>query len=327
MTVYNDIDQFVDISIYDITDPVIGGPTGASNDPLQKLSDRTRYLFNRLGRRDIRIITGAASITPADRFKLIKVNAAANITISLDAVASFPVGMEIPFKIKCPVAKAVTIAPAAGSIEDGNKTWAPLWACDGDEFKLVAVDTDADNTADLWMLVDAKGNFEIAGTDGLVRVQPRNSFIAQGEIKDRADFPRLWDAVSAGAIADATWNSDIRYKQFFSTGNSTTTFRFPDMRSMVWKGLDLGRGLSLGRLDNVAGGLELDAVLEHYHNTTFNPNADNQTGSGRLVVGNQLNEGVPPVYKSGGAINAGNAAIGNTENLIKTTGFIPVIYY
>jgi hypothetical protein len=143
----------------------------------------------------------------------------------------------------------------------------------------------------------------------------------------RADFPRLWALVSGSAISDAAWLSDIRYRGFFSTGNGSTTFRAPDMRSMVHKGLDLARGLSLNRLDATSGGLEADAILEHYHKTIINPNSDNDSGNGKVAVGGQPNEGVPPEFYSGGALNSSHAAIGNSENLIKTIGFIPVIFY
>ena len=126
-----------------------------------------------------------------------------NFFETIAGAASFPVGAILPFKIKCSPNKAVTIQATGGDvIEDGSKIWDPLWACDGDEFKLIAVDTNNDSIADLWVMIDAKGNFDIAGNDALVRVQPRNSFVANGTLSSRADFPRVWAAVSASVIDD-----------------------------------------------------------------------------------------------------------------------------
>ncbi len=330
MTPYTPQDAFsAQINIMDITDPVLGGTGGEANNPIKALADRTEYLKNRLGRfLGVKTLAANGSVVVDDLFNLIKVNASDNLTVTLASVALFPVGGIIPFKIKCVPNKSVTIQPAGLEIiEDGFKSWEPLWACDGDEFKLIAVDADNNGTADIWVMVDAKGNFDIAGNDGLFRIQPRNSAVANGAEVLRADFPRAWSALSGTAIPDLTWNSNIRFKQFASTGNGTTTFRWPDTRSMMYKGLDLGRGLSLGRLDNIEGGLELDAIKEHYHKTTLNPNANSQTGSGKVTVGGDGSEGVPPEYKSAGAIDASNVSIGNNETLVKNIGLIPVIFY
>lgn len=52
-----------------------------------------------------------------------------------------------------------------------------------------------------------------------------------GQLVNRADFPDLWPMVQAGAfpvLSDATWQSDITKRGLFSSGNGTTTFRFPD---------------------------------------------------------------------------------------------------
>lgn len=334
MTPYTPADNFAaSINIYDLTDPVIGASGGVSNNPVKALADRTEYLFNRQGRYLAhRRVTAAAAITPADRGKLIHAISIANISLTLNAVATFPVGAQIDIKAKTQAAgKAIRIVPNASEvIEDGviNYTVNGLYLHDGEIIRLIAADADNNGTADYWELVDLKTNLEKVASDGLVRIQPRNSAIADGTLVNRADYPRVWAAIAADAVDDGTWLSDaVRYRQFFSAGNGTTTFRWPDMRSMVWKGLDIGRGLSLTRLDNFPGGLEKDAVLEHYHIVTINPNADNQSGSGKVVVGGTANEGTPPQFKTAGAVDGANNLIGNTENLIKTTGLLPVIFY
>lgn len=328
MSPYTPNDTFTSVNTYDTDDPVLGGGSGESNEPIEALADRTQYLFNRLGRTAIRIIAGNASITNADVFNWIKVNASGNITLSLGAIATFPVGTIIPFKIKCPSGKAVAITPAAGTIEDGNVTWSTLWACDGEEFEVVAVDTDASGTADQWVMRNAKGNFDIAGNDALCRIQPRNTIVANGcnpesagALYLRADYPRLWAAVSGSAIADGTWQSNIRYKGFFSTGNGSTTFRVPDMRSQFYRALDLGRGLDLDRLDNVVGGNEADEFKSHNHT---NGNYDG------LVQMNGFNTGTSFDNSAGEIDNRTKGAMqtaGGSETRPKNIGLIPVIYY
>ena len=51
MVVYNPSDAFtIPANIYDLSDLVQGGDTGAANVPLKTLADRTLYLKNRLMR-------------------------------------------------------------------------------------------------------------------------------------------------------------------------------------------------------------------------------------------------------------------------------------
>ena len=342
MTPYTPNNAFPNISIYDTSDPVLGGSTGESNDPIKKLADRTQYLYNRLGSYlGQRIVTANAAITIADIFKMVNVVTSNNITLTLDPVANFGVGALLKFKVKTTGVKAVKYLPnASEKIEDGiveyNGSSKFLYLYDGEEVTLMAANNDAGGAgaATKWIMIEPKGNLNKVGNDRLCRIQPRNTLIANGcqpeiggTLHSRADYARLWQEIAASAIPDALWNSDIRYKQFFSDGDGASTFRIADMRSMIHKGLDLGRALSLGRLDALPGGLEKDAILEHYHITVFTNNSDNDAGSSKLAVGNQPPEGVPPQYKSNGAINSSNVSIGNVENLVKNAGFYPVIFY
>lgn len=331
MSPYTPIDQFSNIRTYDITDPVLGGGAGESNEPIEALADRTQYLFNRLGRLlGQRIITSSGAITTDDISKLLKVVTSANLALTLPSVADFPVGSLLKFKIKntatANTGKSVSVTPAGSEvIEDGNRSYSVLDACDGEEFYLMAGDANSDNTADYWELLEPKGNFEFIGQDRLVRVLPRNCLIANGcnpesagSLLSRADFSRLWAAVSGTAISDVTWQSSIRYQGFFSTGNGSTTFRVPDMRSMVHKGLDLSRALSLGRLDELVGGLEMDAVLSHDHPLSNIPLLKNDVDRG----------GGTSFFSLDDKDNSKRTGFtGGSENLVKTIGLIPVIFY
>lgn len=327
MTPYTAVDTFSAVNIYDTSDPVLGGSAGESNIPVKALADRTEYLNNRQGRYlGHRIATSAGDITPADKGKLVQVVSISNIAMSLDAVAGFPVGSVITVKAKTQaLGKAIKINPdGAETILDGSVdiTAAGLYLHDGEMVRLVAGDADGNGTADYWELDDFKGNYGKVAKDDLVRVVPANAAIAQGTIADRADFPRLWAAVSADAVSDATWLSDIRYQGFFSAGNGSTTFRWPDMRSMFHRGLDLGRGLSVSRLDNVAGGYQADDFKSHNHITGNYDRLVQVTGFNTTITNGDNSPGEHDIKNS-----APMSSAGGPETTPKNAGLIPIIYY
>jgi hypothetical protein len=305
---------------YSTTDPVLGGDPGESNIPLKQLTDRTFYLFDRLGRfEDVNIISGSATISAPDKFKLNYVAVSGNATITIDDAAAFPVGAILPFKVKCPQGKAVTFNTSGGQlIEDGNQASAIMWGLDGEEFDLIAV-------TDHWILKNAKGNFEKVGQDDLLRFQPRNTIIANGcnpesagALLLRADYPRLWAKVASSAISDLSWLSDPGTRGLFSTGNGSTTFRPPDMRAMFHRGLDLGRGVRLGNLTATPGGYEADGNKSHSHGLTL-PLVQHTASS--------ANKGVTDGPSGGsGSVGYSTDLSGDTEARPKNIGFYPVIY-
>lgn len=338
MTNYTANDNFPTVQTYDTGDPVLGGMAGESNAPIEQLADRTQYLYNRLGSYlGQRLITASASITVTDVFKLLMVVTANNITLSLAAVAGFRVGSILKIKVKTTAAgpKCVSIiANGSESIRDGNISRLPLWLYDGEEIELVAADANDDGTADYWEMISSKGNFDLVGNDGMFRFLPRNTVQADGckpessgVLLSRADYARLWNRIKDIAIPDITWISDpVRFRSFFSQGNGSTTFRIADMRSMIWRGLDLGRGVSLARYDNSAGGYEPDELKAHNHRP-LNGNGGSST--------NPLGPGIgfSGMDTNGGYINDpfGNLkyieSTGGTETRMKNIGLIPAIYF
>lgn len=247
---------------WNTVDPVLGGVSGDSNDPLQKLTNRTSYLYDRLGRfENVPVINAVTTIDNTYVNRLIYVIAAGNLTLTIDDVAHFKIGAILHFKCKCPQNKVISFQTTSNQlIEDGNKTSSIMWACDGDEFKLVCIGGS-------WIFMEPRGNFDKVGKDDLVRIQPRNSIIADGcrpefgnPLLLRADFARYWNAVKDIAVDDITWLSDpLTYRAFPSMGNGVTTFRPPDMRGMTWRGIDNGRGIRLGG-NNTPGSYENDTV-------------------------------------------------------------------
>lgn len=97
-----------------------------------------------------------------------------------------------------------------------------------------------------------------------------------GLLLSRTTYPSLWAHVqTVGAVTEAEWNEG-RWG-WFSAGDGSTTFRIPDLRAMVLRGLDDGRGIDLARVlgsyqasQNLAHGhtLAVDAAGEHGHTLT-----------------------------------------------------------
>jgi hypothetical protein len=83
----------------------------------------------------------------------------------------------------------------------------------------------------------------------------------------RADYPALWEFAnnSGNIVTDAEWA--VGRQGSYSYGNGTTTFRIPDDRGVVIRGLDGGRGLDPGR---VQGSYQADDNKAHDHPTLPN---------------------------------------------------------
>lgn len=329
-----------DVRGYQTNTPVIGGDNttpGDSNLPLQDVANRTGYLYDRVGRfEDVVVITGNATITAASKYKLNYISiASGNAIITIDDVANFQTGAILAFKCNCPDKKMITFQTTSSQlIDDGIVAVSKKYAAKGEEFKLVAA-------GDHWLMIDAKGNWDKVGQEDLLRFQPTNSIIANGctpEISgvllSRTDLPRLWEKVSPVAIDDATWLSNIAYRGYWSRGNGSTSFRSPDYRAMVFRGLDLGRGIRVGQLDNTPGSYEADGLLSHNH-VSGNWNRAGAKASevgGVQTPGATDNANAPFEYRVGGMDttlweDARIKAVGNAENTVKNAGLLPIIYY
>ncbi|NWE49448.1 phage tail protein [Pseudomonas gingeri] len=64
---------------------------------------------------------------------------------------------------------------------------------------------------------------------------PRN-----GQLLSRATWPQLWILVSAAAVTDAQWVSNIALRGCYSSGDGSTTFRMPDDNGKYSDGLGVG---------------------------------------------------------------------------------------
>jgi len=320
-----ELNQFdATVPYVEITDPVLGGTGGESNAAVIALANRTRYLLNMAGGfAGVVEFAAGATLDNTHLRKLIYINVTGNQAFTLETLSNFIIGQCLTIKVKCPANKCVSFAPSGSEqFTNGQTTKTMEWLHDGEEITFVKRNTTQ------WEITNAIGNFGNVGNDALVRIIPKNAAIAKGDTANRADYARLWAAVAATAIPQATWDSDpLNYRCFFGDGDGATTFTWPDMRAMHWRALDLGRGVDLAGIGSDAGSFGNSGIEEHYHKTDINPNANSATGFGKPVTGGDGVEGTFPKFKSEGAINAGNASIGKTETTVKRVGLIPAIYY
>lgn len=86
---------------------------------------------------------------------------------------------------------------------------------------------------------------------------PPESLPIQGQIVNRNDHKRIWAWAQATGrvVTEAEWTAGN--KGAFSSGDGSTTFRFPDSRGVFIRPLDNGAGIDSGRAN---GSLQGDAI-------------------------------------------------------------------
>ncbi|SHN45958.1 hypothetical protein [Chitinophaga sp. CF418] len=335
MTEYQAQDLFNDTQIYDLSDLVKGGANGDANTPLKVLADRTEWLRRRLGRIEVKTITGSYVFDDADLGKGFSFHINGNTSFTLPDVSSLTPGTPIRINTRIPVIKALTILTAGGQkIYDGSDDVTEMYMHDAERLVLIAVAEDNGDTPDHWEIFDAFGNFHAAGQSFGVRLQPRNSFMNDGALKTRADTPRLWAQISkmgAAVVSDTVWNSDPGgqpvYRGCFSTGTSSLNFRLPDERGMHDRYLEMGRnGITSGRLYDNPGGYGPDALKQHNHTSEqiskrgYPDDSADRTNSDYYWI----SPGNDPGHAQNIVINSAGTS---PENNVKTIGKIPVTLY
>jgi microcystin-dependent protein len=302
------------IYLFEETDVVQGGPDGVDNVPLNQLANRTRWLKRATeGYIGVRTYAANHALTAAEianYFILINANSASlSFTLpdadllylgaraTIQAVNVNQTQPKISGNGTDKIILAGTLTEAQSSIYLGN----------GDSVRLVL-------TASGWIVEDYRGNFDdIGGIIYRYKLMP-NTIVANGQLLSRVAYPRLWafvQTLGASLITDINWNSGNNFG-FFSTGNGSTNFRVPDLRSMFIRGLDLGAGIDFGRGNENPGGYEVDDFKSHTHGMgTATQNLEWDDG------GRHRDERVP-----GGD---STTATGGAETRPKNIGLLPLI--
>jgi hypothetical protein len=299
------------------TDIVEGGIDGLDNVPIRQLANRTLWLKNALrGFLDVNIVNASKALSLEDVLqRMLLVNAdAALITLTLPDISSTLKGLKVHISA-FNVTRQVTISSTSSNIVIGSSVRPRIYLGDGDVIELVW-------TGDSWFAINIAGNFTSVGKPEFTYSLSKNAVIANGQILNRIDYPRLWEFVSNNSqilVSDFTWLNATGYKGFFSLGNNATTFRVPDLRSMFIRGLDIGAGLSYGRNIDQPGGFESDAIKSHTHiygRPTTEP-------IGQLYEQNHLRDDNDRGLWTGHPTET--SATGGPETRPKNIGLIPLI--
>lgn len=148
-----------------------------------------------------------------------------------------------------------------------------------------------------------------------------------GQLANRADYPRVWEfanSIGSSLVNEATWatttvtvngrNVEKPYRGCFSTGDGSTTFRFPDLRNLGVRGLLGLTGTDTNRHLNKPGGYQDDAYETHSHSLQYYRN--DAQGGGQQYVYYLENDNGPTILPDGAYLTkeSGNSPETRMEN-------------
>lgn len=214
-----------DAGVYqlELTDPVIGGPSGVSNTPLKNLANRTKYLKDHV---DALESSRAPLASPAFTGAPTAPTQASSDNSTKVATTAF---------VKTAVAAVDLsgLAPKDSPALTGTPT-APTAPVGDSSTKLATT-----------AFVNAEIANDIAGIAPAGAVQ----YFA------RATAPAGWLKANGAAVSRATYAALFAViGTTFGSGDGSTTFNLPDLRGEFIRGLDDGRGADAGRSLGTAQG-------------------------------------------------------------------------
>lgn len=309
------------INQIETSDPLLGGDTGPLNLSAKQLANRTQWLKQAMqGFVGIQNFTVNHTLVVEEMlYNLIVVNAdAKTLAITLPDSQADP-DNPIPYGLKGLItainvnkSQVAILCGGTDQFVDGSTDKTAVYLGDGDFIQVIFTQYG-------WLFKPERGNFDdVGGIEHRYKQLP-NTLIAQGQLVNRADYPRLWayvQTLGASIISDSTWNTVANSKGFYSTGNGTTTFRLPDLRAMFLRSLDLGAGIDTGRPNNNPGAYEADNIKAHTHDFTYI-----QTDVG-IDFGSGATRSSWTAEKNG---NGTTASTGGNETTVKNIGLLPLI--
>jgi len=194
----------------------------------------------------------------------------------------------------------------------------------------------ADGTAK-WYVDDVRNSRPVGNIEYLQFVRA-GQVKANGAVLNRADYPRLWTMVSNSnlAVSEASWPT---YLGTYSSGDGSTTFRVPDLRGTVIRGLDEQKGLDVDGTNRIAGSYQGDSTASHTHTGTAT-SAGSHNHTFQYATGTSGGQPGPANNSKGdryltGTVSTSGAhvhtvsinAVGGMETRMKNVGLIPQIKY
>ncbi|MFA7615706.1 MAG: hypothetical protein WCY16_03890 [Weeksellaceae bacterium] len=276
------------IYLIEESDVVRGGDPdtgGVSNIQGRQLANRTRYLYDRLGRLDdvltINLTDSIAldySFIKNKHVSIIPKNKGASVLLN---PITFPDGACISITINSETGfqqgtNAVKIKPSEGAvIKDLNAVDYKVVDSNGGIYLYIGEMIRVVKKENTFYVLDIRANLDEVGEILHKARRPAYALEAKGQLVNRADYPRLWEWVKLGGalsgssgiyVSDASWlMTGGEYTGMFSSGNGTTTFRMPDLRAQFIRSLDNGRSMDTGRMGYQEGSAESDSNKNHTH--------------------------------------------------------------
>ena len=314
------------LNLLDTTDIALGGSGGAMNNATKKTADNFAYINNIFQGFEFVVVkstTGSpVSITGAN----IKRN-----LVQLQIGAAVYGVFNLPAASTCRVGDRTVI----GRRQTGYNNPVSL-VCNGSDAFIDIHGTVIGNTiylhgndhvelyfseAGYWRILNTNSNMFNVGDQMFGYYQKPGTLIRQGQLVNRADYPRLWALCNAqfAPISDSSWTGSASNRGYFSTGDGSTTFRIADDRGVFERALPLGDTLRDPdrSVSATPGNYEADQLVSHKHeydvpDNSFSPHTFGNTGlfAGFLTL----------PWKD-------TSNTGGTETRPKNVGKIPLIVY
>jgi hypothetical protein len=302
---------------FEQTDVVQGGPTGIDNRPTGQLANRTGFLKRAAeGYYNVVSFNASHTFTPTEVLhNFIVIDAiSASLSFVLPRAADLFIGAKVIIQAINVNHGQVSLLGSTGDDIILFDIAGPIFLGNGDTVQLVL-------TPFGWLVHQYHGNFLDVGNILYQYKQIQNTVIANGQVLNRLEYPRLWEyaqTLGGSLISDISWTGNSINHGFFSIGNGSTTFRVPDLRGMFIRGLDLGAGVDFGRTNENPGGYEADEIKSHDHDQQLT--RTDQVGD-RIEV-NHMDSGsgrglFVQIVKTG--------KTGGLETRVKNIGLLPLI--
>lgn len=199
----------------------------------------------------------------------------------------------------------------------------------------------------LWVMAGSDGWYVMKASDGILNVgqpfmdyaQRLNTIVANGTLANRADYPRLWAWLQANPnaiVTDTLWlttnttygdgayiETFYKYRGKFSSGDGSTTFRFPDHQDFGYVALKAIGGSDADRVPNTAGTAQGDMTRSHHHATNIYTNSQDYDDGG--AAPNNIGTNPTPSGPAGPVINIDTTNYGQPKTVGKNVGLIPLI--
>lgn len=221
-----------------VGDPVLGGPGGTSNIPLQHLTNRTKYLFDQL----VALGAGTTAATFSGDLNTFNKN---GFFLCRLASLNKPV-TDDGMLLNC----SIDINPDGGGVRSTLQIFVANGS--GNFYWRIISDT----VVQAWKEVLSQAAFT-AHLDSMVGMVapfaslpvPSGWFICNGGVVNRTTYSKLFAKIGTT----------------YGVGDGSTTFNLPDLRGQFVRGWDVGRGLDPSR---VLGSDQNDQFQEHTHTAT-----------------------------------------------------------